>query len=141
MNGPARRRRLPLPAPAPVPPPPLPPPAPPHVEHLRENLRRVLAGLQWPACRWQVIAEAEAWGVSGVLRNQLAPLPDGRYPSLESILEMLAAVARGRLRTGPPPVPGAEHRHRGDHGVAHVVAHRRIAPRPPVVPRSGRTPA
>lgn len=80
-----------------------------NVEHLRENLRRVLADLRWPAFRWQVIAEAEAWGVSGVLHSQLTPLPDGRYPSLEALVEVL--VSRDRFRTGPPPVvPGSPQR-------------------------------
>ena len=75
----------------------------PEAERLRQNLARVLAGLRWPAFRWQVLAEAEAWGVSGVTRGQLQPLPDGRYPSLDAVLEMLAAVARGGLRSAPGP--------------------------------------
>ncbi|ANY09032.1 hypothetical protein AFB00_25330 [Pseudonocardia sp. HH130630-07] len=77
-------------------------------EHLQENLRRVLAGLHWPAYRWQVIAEAEAWGVSGMLRNQLAPLPDGRYPSVDALVATLVAQLTARPRPTPaggPPVP------------------------------------
>lgn len=94
---------------------------------LRDNLGRVLAGVRWPAFRWQVLAEAEFWGVSGVVREQLLPMPDGRYPSLEALLEVLSAVARGRLRapvTGP--APGAS----GLHPAERVVARRRIAPPP-----------
>lgn len=71
-------------------------------DRLRENLGRVLADLRWPAFRWQVLAEAEAWGVSGVVRNQLVPLPDGRYASVEAVVEILTAAARGRLRAAPP---------------------------------------
>ncbi|MFP5021658.1 DUF2795 domain-containing protein [Pseudonocardia phyllosphaerae] len=76
------------------------------VERLRHNLRRVLAGLHWPAARWQILAEAEAWGVSGVVRHQLVPLPEGRYPSVDAIVEMLVALARGGVHPGRPARPG-----------------------------------
>ncbi|MEJ8279968.1 hypothetical protein [Pseudonocardia spirodelae] len=82
------------------------------LERLRENLARVLAGLRWPAHRWQVLAEAEAWGVSGVVRQQILPLPDGRYPSFESVVDVLTAAARGRLRplpVRPAPAPDRIH--------------------------------
>lgn len=102
------------------------PAAPPSEEQrrLRLNLTRVLAGMRWPASRWQVLAEAEAWGVSGVVRAQLVPLPDGRYPSLEAVLEVLAAVARGRTRRAvPPPTAGTDRR-----PPANVVARRHVGP-------------
>lgn len=92
---------------------------------LRDNLGRVLAEVRWPASRWQVLAEAEFWGVSGVVREQLSALPDGRYPSLEALLEVLAAVARGRLRTPPPAPPAGT---AGPHPAQRIVARRRIAP-------------
>lgn len=97
----------------------LPPPDPRPVssadlERLHENLRRVLAGLRWPAHRWQILAEAEAeaWGVSGLVREQLVPLPDGRYPSFESVVEVLTAAAHDRLRPAPVrPAVGADRLH------------------------------
>ncbi|MDQ4117838.1 MAG: hypothetical protein M3235_12855, partial [Actinomycetota bacterium] len=61
-------------------------PLPPHV---RESLHIVLAGLRLPAPRWQVIAEADAWGVSGTLRRALNLLPESSYPSLDAIADML----------------------------------------------------
>lgn len=102
------------------------------LERLRENLVRVLAGMRWPACRWQVLAEAEAWGVSGVVRQQLVPLPDGRYPSLEALLDVLGATVRGRLRAAPPvgPAAGADRLHPAERA---VLPHRR----PAAVPRYG----
>lgn len=82
------------------------------LERLHENLRRVLAGLRWPAHRWQILAEAEAWGVSGLVREQLVPLPDGRYPSFESVVEVLTAAAHDRLRPAPVrPAVGADRLH------------------------------
>ncbi|MFP5071709.1 hypothetical protein ACLFMI_18850 [Pseudonocardia nantongensis] len=87
-------------------------------QRLRNSLSPVLAGLRWPAYRWQVLAEAEAWGVSGLVREQLVPLPDGRYPSLEAILEVLAAVARGRARRpAPAPAIGADRLHPAERAV------------------------
>ncbi|WP_226362331.1 hypothetical protein [Pseudonocardia sp. ICBG1142] len=82
------------------------------LERLRENLRRVLAGLRWPAHRWQILAEVEAWGVSGLVREQLVPLPDGRYPSFEAVVELLTAAAHDRLRPAPVrPAVGADRLH------------------------------
>lgn len=110
------------------------PVSPGDLERLRENLGRVLAGLRWPAHRWQVLAEAEAWGVSGVVRQQLLPLPDGRYPSFEAVVEVLTAAARGRLRPVPVrPAIGADRLHSAERaGVPPRVprAHGRPAPAP-----------
>ncbi|PKB29521.1 hypothetical protein ATL51_1152 [Pseudonocardia alni] len=100
------------------------PVSPGDLERLRENLGRVLAGLRWPAHRWQVLAEAEAWGVSGVVRQQILPLPDGRYPSFEAVVEVLTAAARGRLRPAPVrPAIGADRLHPAERAG--------VAPRPP----------
>lgn len=99
-------------------------------QRLRDSLGPVLAGLRWPAFRWQVLAEAEAWGVSGVVREQLVPLPDGRYPSLEIILEVLVAAARGRIRRpAPDPAVGADRLHPAERAVVrrHVGPGRRPA--------------
>ncbi|GAA4974126.1 hypothetical protein WHI96_20230 [Pseudonocardia tropica] len=130
------RALRPVPAPASpartVPPPGDPMPVSPgDPERLRENLGVVLAGLRWPAYRWQVLAEAEAWGVSGVVRQQLLPLPDGRYPSFEAVVEVLTAAARGRLRTAPVrPAVGADRLHPAER-----------ADVPPRLPRSFGRPA
>ena len=57
---------------------------------LHGNLSRVLAGLGFPAQRWQVLTEADFWGVTGRLRTQLAGLPEGTYPTLDAVVETLA---------------------------------------------------
>ncbi|MEQ3549479.1 hypothetical protein WIS52_03260 [Pseudonocardia nematodicida] len=78
--------------------------------------------MRWPASRWQVLAEADAWGVSGVVARQLAPLPEGRYPSLEAVVETLVGMARGAGR-GDASGPG---------GRPHLLG--RGGPRRPVSP-------
>jgi len=79
-------------------------PATPLPVNARESLRAVLAGLRLPARRWQVIAEGDAWGVSGTLRRALNLLPEYDYPTLDSIVDVLmhGCVLNGRPPGGPP---------------------------------------
>ncbi len=42
-----------------------------------QRLRHVLAGLSFPAQRWQVIAEAEHYGADARTRRELRALPAG----------------------------------------------------------------
>lgn len=95
---PARRPAAPRP-PAPAPQPPAPAPSA-HVTQLRESLHHVLSGLRFPARRWEVIAEADAWGVGGPLRQTIGRLPDGNYPSLAVVVDVLTGPAG---RTAPDP--------------------------------------
>jgi hypothetical protein len=75
-------------------------PAVPLPAHVRESLYIVLAGLRLPALRWQVIAEGDAWGVTGMLRRALNLLPENSYPTLDAIADTLL---HGRmLHTRPP---------------------------------------
>lgn len=73
---------------------------PPQIADLRESLRNVLSGLRFPARRWEVIAEADSWGVGGPLRQVIGQLPDGNYPSLAVVLDVLTAPAG---RSAPDP--------------------------------------
>lgn len=83
---------------------PAPPPVPPapsaHIPQLRESLHHILSGLRFPARRWEVIAEADAWGVGGPLRQAIGRLPDGNYPSLAVVIDVLTGPAG---RTAPDP--------------------------------------
>ncbi len=73
------------------------PPQPPEV--LLRSVGPVLAGLTFPAQRWQVLAEADAWGAPGVLRRLLAELPSGRYADLDSVVRAVRTVRpRRRIR-------------------------------------------
>lgn len=75
-------------------------PAMPLPAHVRESLHIVLAELRLPALRWQVIAEGDAWGVSGTLRRALNLLPEGSYPNLDAIADVLL---HGRVLNARPP--------------------------------------
>lgn len=62
-----------------------------------QRLRPVLAGLSFPAQRWQVIAEAEHYGADARTRQELHVLPDARFESYASLLWALErAAARSR---------------------------------------------
>jgi uncharacterized protein DUF2795 len=61
-----------------------------------QRLRHVLAGLSFPAQRWQVIAEAEHYGADGRTRQELRELPDARY---ESFAALLWALERAQARS------------------------------------------
>jgi hypothetical protein len=61
-----------------------------------QRLRHVLAGLAFPAQRWQVIAEAEHYGADARTRQELRVLPDARF---ESYAALLWALERATART------------------------------------------
>ena len=46
-----------------------------------QAVRQVLRGLNFPAERWQVITQAELYGVDGTTRSRLWELPRRRYRS------------------------------------------------------------
>lgn len=95
------------PAGTPVPTPPVRPAPPGNVTQLRENLRHVLSGLRFPARRWEVIAEADSWGVGGPLRRAIGRLPDGSYPSLAVVIDVLTGPAgRAAPEAAHPAAPG-----------------------------------
>jgi Protein of unknown function (DUF2795) len=60
-----------------------------------QRLRHVLAGLSFPARRWQVIAEAEHYGADSRTRRELHTLPDARF---ESYASLLWALERARAK-------------------------------------------
>ncbi|MFR9803995.1 hypothetical protein ACL02T_17095 [Pseudonocardia sp. RS010] len=62
------------------------------------RLGHVLAGLSYPAAKWQIIAHADHYGADSVSAAQLWSLPVGTYPDLTAI-----GVALGLL---PPARPG-----------------------------------
>jgi hypothetical protein len=62
-----------------------------------QRLRHVLAGLSFPARRWEVIAEAEHYGADAHTRRELRALPEGRFESFAALLWALErAQARAR---------------------------------------------
>ncbi|GAA2852827.1 hypothetical protein GCM10010472_07530 [Pseudonocardia halophobica] len=62
------------------------------------RIGQVLAGLTYPAAKWQIIAHADHYGADSVTTAQLWSLPIGTYPDLAAV-----GVALGLL---PDPRPG-----------------------------------
>ena len=52
-----------------------------------QRLRQVLAGQQFPADRWQLIATAEFYGADGESRRELWELPPARFRTLADVLQ------------------------------------------------------
>lgn len=67
-----------------------------------QRVRHVLAGLAFPAAKWQLIIHAEDYGADARTRADLWALPSGDYPDLRSVL-----VALGLAAT-PPQRPPAQ---------------------------------
>ena len=62
------------------------------------RISQVLAGLRYPAARWQVLAEADHYGADSASRAQLWALPTGVYDDLSSVLVELGLLARNGQR-------------------------------------------
>lgn len=65
---------------------------------VRCAVRPVLAGLRFPARRWQVLAEADAWGASGPIRHLISCLPEGCYRDLDTVVDVLRFLHGRRAR-------------------------------------------
>jgi hypothetical protein len=55
------------------------------------GMRDVLAGLRFPAPRWEVVAHAQNWGASHSCLAELTDLPARRYHSLRGVFHALQA--------------------------------------------------
>lgn len=69
------------------------------------GLLQVLAGLVFPAQRWQVVIHAEYYGADLHTRTLLDVLPDGSYANLAAVSAALTTAVRGSAirRGGDPP--------------------------------------
>ena len=67
------------------------------------RIGHVLAGLTYPAAKWQIVAQADAYGADAVTTAQLWSLPTGTYRDLAAVCLALGLVpARGGHRRQPP---------------------------------------
>lgn len=71
------------------------------------GIRDVLAGVRFPAPRWQLVAHAQHWGATPSCITELVTLPIRDYRSLDDVA---AAIAQQRAAIGqrpgtPAPVP------------------------------------
>lgn len=76
------------------------------------RLGQVLAGLAFPAAKWQLIMYAEDYGADAESRVELWSLPAGSYADLHTVFAALG-VARPRPWTGYQVAPGAQAAGRG----------------------------
>jgi hypothetical protein len=60
----------------------------------REELDHALAGMPWPARRWQTAAWADFNCASGQLREALRHLPDKTYAHIGDLINTIAAIER-----------------------------------------------
>lgn len=68
-----------------------------------ERITQVLAGLAFPAAKWQIVMQAEEYGADSATREQLWSLPTGSYPDLRAVLASLGLSTRPR--TVPRSLP------------------------------------
>jgi hypothetical protein len=61
-----------------------------------ERVAQVLAGMAFPAAKWQLVMEAEEYGADATTRADLWALPAGSYPDLRCVLDAVVATARER---------------------------------------------
>lgn len=78
-----------------------------------KRVRQVLAGLPFPAEKWQLITYAEEYGADATTRGDLWALPVGSYPDLSAVLASLGLAAatvdpaRRGYRAAPPAAAAA----------------------------------
>lgn len=71
------------------------------------RIAQVLAGLTFPAAKWQLLMQAEYYGADAPTRAQLWALRVGTFADLTAVLEALhlPVVPRGARITGVPRRP------------------------------------
>lgn len=77
---------------------------------IRSDVRRlgqVLAGLPFPAAKWQLVVHAEDYGADVVTREQLWSLAPGVYADLGAVLAVLGLAPAGPAPVGYRPQPVA----------------------------------
>jgi hypothetical protein len=75
-----------------------------NIDPMAIGIQQVLAGLAFPAERWQVIAQAQYYGAGPAYSTELAQLPARTYQSLREVAIALGRLRRARLaRTGATP--------------------------------------
>jgi hypothetical protein len=69
-----------------------------------QRISQVLAGLDFPAAKWQLIMYAEEYGADSTTRADLWSLPTGVYTDLSRVLAALGLVPQlTRLHNGHRP--------------------------------------
>ncbi|MBW0136186.1 DUF2795 domain-containing protein [Pseudonocardia abyssalis] len=78
-----------------------------------QRIRHVLAGVAFPAAKWQLIIHAEDYGADASTRTELWGLPAGTYDGLGAVVAALGWAApppRREYRPTPPVQAAAQDR-------------------------------
>lgn len=67
------------------------------------ELAHALAGMPYPARRWQTVAWADYNCASSQLREALRHLPDRTYVSLNQLIDTITAIERRAAEISPQP--------------------------------------
>lgn len=67
-----------------------------------DRISAVLAGLSFPAMRWQLLTQADYYGADHRSRSELAGLPEDRYADIEAVHRALRARSGCRDSGGRP---------------------------------------
>jgi len=74
------------------------------------GIRDVLAGVRFPAPRWQLVAHAQHWGATPSCISELVALPVREYRNLNDVAAAIAhqrsVAARGTDGAADPRAPG-----------------------------------
>ncbi|WP_219416969.1 DUF2795 domain-containing protein [Pseudonocardia nigra] len=75
-----------------------------------QRISQVLAGITYPAAKWQLIMQAEEYGADAGTRAELWALPTGTYADLAAVITAVGLDRRpvaARYGAAPAPaVPG-----------------------------------
>jgi Protein of unknown function (DUF2795) len=76
------------------------------------GIRDVLAGVRFPAPRWQLVAQAQHWGATPSCITELVALPVREYRNLNDVAAAIAQQRSGAAGRPPEarPDPPAESR-------------------------------
>lgn len=61
-----------------------------------ERVSQVLADMEWPAAKWQLISYVEEYGADAATRAQLWAVPPGTYPTLSRLLATMGLTGGSR---------------------------------------------
>lgn len=114
-------------------------PPPDGLRDLHRRLAVVLADLDFPAQRWQLIAAAEMYGCDAVTRTILERAPEQRFHTLPELVAVLGALLGGRPvaplpSATPPPRPTVDAHRRGATRPATTAPAGTAAPAVPAAP-------
>ena len=72
-----------------------------------ERVCQVLAGMAFPAAKWQLVMQAEEYGADAATRAELWALPAGCYADVQAVVDAVSAARSFGRAVHPEPVPAS----------------------------------